>query len=493
MITDSELLELEQLVDQREILESRNSLLSFTKKTFSLFKPNWFHEIYYDILDRFGKHDIKRLIISVPPQHGKSQGSSRHLPAWLFGRNPDVKIALASYNSTFASKFNRDIQRIIDEETYNKIFPKTVLNESNVVSLTGSWLRNSNEFEIVNKIGSFKSVGVGGGLTGNAVDIMIMDDLYKDYQDATSPIVSERVWEWYLTVVKTRLHNDSQELIVFTRWDENDLIGRLEAMCLVKEYEAGDDLDKIIDSLASDQWLKINFTALKVGEPNNIDPRPDGAALWPERHHEIKLIETRSLDPTKFNALYQGDPESKEGRLYQQFRTYKDIPKFKVIKNQIDTADQGDDYLCSVSYGVPLEDSELLYVLDVIYTRDGMELTEPEVAGRLNSFNVNESLIESNNGGRGFARIIDKMTNTSVNVSWYHQSENKKARIFSNSATVNRRLVFPEHWESIYPLFFDHISTFKKDFTSKHDDGPDVLTAIVENSENKQPSAVINW
>jgi predicted phage terminase large subunit-like protein len=362
-----------------------------------------------------------------------------------------------------------------------------------VVTVAGSCLRNSNEFEIVDSEGSFKSVGVGGGLTGNTVDIMIMDDLYKDYQDATSPIISARVWEWYLTVVKTRLHNDSQELIVFTRWDENDLIGRLEAMGLVREYTPDDDLDELIGSLASDQWLKINFTALKIGDPNKIDPREQGAALWPEKHNVEKLTETRDLDPTKFNALYQGDPESKEGRLYQPFETYQTPPKFKIIKNQIDTADEGKDYLCSIVYGVPLEDSENLYILDVIYTTEGMETTEPMVAGQLNAAGVNESSIESNNGGRGFARTIDKTTNLSVNVSWYHQTENKKARIFSNSATVNRRVLFPEHWASIFGEFYDHVTQFKKDFTSPHDDAPDVLTAIVEDNEAKQPAAVINW
>lgn len=102
------------------------------------------------------------------------------------------------------------------------------MNESNVVTVSDNYLRNSEEFEIVNKKGGLKAVGRGGALTGNAVDVMIMDDIYKDYAESNSPIIREAAWDWYTTVVKTRLHNDSQELIVFTRWHEDDLIGRLE-------------------------------------------------------------------------------------------------------------------------------------------------------------------------------------------------------------------------------------------------------------------------
>ena len=101
----------------------------------------------------------------MPPQHGKSEGSTRRLPAYLLGKNPDRKVVVSSYNATFARKFNRDIQRIIDDKEYYKLFPETVLNQSNVVAISDSWLRNSEEFEIVNNKGSLKAVGRGGALT----------------------------------------------------------------------------------------------------------------------------------------------------------------------------------------------------------------------------------------------------------------------------------------------------------------------------------------
>ena len=216
---------LDEITKEIKYRLSRKHLLDFTKTTLDGFMVQDFHEKYYELLNLFALGKIKNLMITMPPQHGKSEGSTRRLPAYMLGLNPNLKIALASYNDTFSSKFNRDVQRIIDSEMYNGIFPKTTLNRSNVVTVSSNYLRNSHEFEIVNEKGSLKSVGRGGALTGNPVDIMIMDDLYKDYAEGNSPVIRQSVWDWYVSVVLTRLHNDSQQLIVFTRWHEEDLIG----------------------------------------------------------------------------------------------------------------------------------------------------------------------------------------------------------------------------------------------------------------------------
>jgi len=478
VITDEEIEELEHLQRLDDIDSARASLLGFTELTLEGFDPSDFHKKYYGVLDQFCEGKIKRLIISVPPQHGKSEGSSRRLPAYLLGINPDLSIALASYNATFAKKFNRQIQRIIDSKEYGEIFPETYLNESNVVAVSGSWLRNSEEFEIVDKKGSFKAVGVGGGLTGNKVDIMIMDDLYKDYQDATSSTISESVWDWYTTVVRTRYHNDSQELIVFTRWDENDLVGRLEKKGLVVDYN-GDA--KTIEKLESNQFLKINFEAIKESEPTEFDDRKKGKPLWGKRHSVEKLEETRALDPSKFSALFQGNPRTKEGLMYRDFDTYEQLPKIKIVKSYTDTADQGKDSLCSIVYGVPLDkEDKKLYLIDVLFTQKGMETTEPLTAQMLERNGSRQNMIESNNGGRGFARNIDRLTSPAVNIKWFHQSQNKFARIFSNSASVNSTFVMPKEWAVKYKDFYDSISDYKKDGSTKHDDGPDCLTGCYE-------------
>jgi predicted phage terminase large subunit-like protein len=473
----SDILRAKYLLRNIEKLESRSNLFDFTKYTQPNFDDSNFHKTYYHVLDLFAKGIIKKLMITMPPQHGKSQGSTRQLPAYLFGINPNLKIAVSSYNSTFARKFNRDIQRIIDAQEYHEVFPLTLLNESNVVTVSDSYLRNSEEFEIVGFKGSLKAIGRGGALTGNAVDIMIMDDLYKDYAEGNSPIIRESVIDWYTSVVKTRLHNDSQELIVFTRWHEEDLIGWLEKKEKVITVEKFEDLLNV----DTDTWVKINFSAIKDNEPTELDPRKKGEPLWKLKHNLKKLEDTRALDSEMFNCLYQGNPMSSEGLLYKPFKVWKTLPELKIKKAYIDSADTGSDYLCAIVYGLPLATTDKnIYILDVLYTQSPMEITESLTAEFLIKNNVNIVDCESNNAGRSFSRVIDQLTPSSVTVQTFTQSNNKESRIFSQSASVNNQLVMPEMWS------INHVVRFKKMFkANKHDDAPDCLTGIIEMNNSK--------
>lgn len=469
---------LHKLIGELELRRARKHILDFTKKTLPKFDVQPFHRNYYELLNRFANGNIKKLIITMPPQHGKSEGSTRRLPAFILGQNPDTKIAIASYNSPFAQKFNRDVQRIIDDPVYHEIFPGTTLNASNVVTVSSNYLRNSTEFEIVGHAGGLKAVGRGGPLTGNKVDVMIMDDLYKDYMEGNSPIIREAVWDWYTSVVVTRLHNESRQLIVFTRWHEEDLIGMLEEMGKVKEIKSIDDADTI--QLNDDEWLKVNFEAIKDSDPTEIDQRERGESLWESVHSTEKLLSVKEMDVEKFECLYQGNPQNKEGLLYSDFTTYKELPPLKIIKNYTDTADTGGDKLCSIVYGLPLAPSDRhIYIIDVLYTDKPMEDTEPMTIELLNKHNVKQAKMESNNGGRGFARVVKKEVNT--HITWFHQSDNKEARIFSNSAQVNDRIVMPRGWELQWPEFNSDLRKYKKLFkANKFDDAPDALTGIIE-------------
>lgn len=468
---------LDKITKEIKFRLSRKHLLDFTRTTLDGFMVQDFHEKYYELLNLFALGKIKNLMITMPPQHGKSEGSTRRLPAYMLGLNPDLKIALASYNDTFASKFNRDVQRIIDSEMYNGIFPKTTLNRSNVVAVSSNYLRNSHEFEIVDNKGGLKSVGRGGALTGNPVDIMIMDDLYKDYAEGNSPVIRQSVWDWYVSVVLTRLHNDSQQLIVFTRWHEEDLIGLIEENGKVYEIDSIEELEGF--NVKHDEWIKINFEAIKTFDPIPIDLRKKGDALWSSKHSLDKLNSVKEMDLEKFECLYQGNPSSKEGLLYTTFKTYKDLPKIKQIKNYTDTADTGTDKLCSVVYGIPFGSDNHLYIIDVLYTAEPMEKTEPWTIDLINSNNVSKAKIESNNGGRGFARVVKKEVDCFVD--WFYQSANKESRIFSNSAQVNDRVVMPSDWALRFPDFYNDISKYKKLFkANKFDDAPDTLTGIIE-------------
>ena len=154
-------------------------------------------------------------MIFVPPQHGKSELATKKIPGISVRGQANIKDCHLFYSDTLAKSFNRDIQRIIDDTSYHEVFPDTYLNESNVVSTAkGTYLRNSDIFETVNYGGFVKTVGVGGSLTGTPVDIGIIDDPFKDREEAMSVRIREKVYSWYTDVFKTRLDNHSKQLLI---------------------------------------------------------------------------------------------------------------------------------------------------------------------------------------------------------------------------------------------------------------------------------------
>lgn len=452
---------------------ARKSLGRFASWVMPEIEVTDFHMAYYDVLNAFAHGRIKKLIVSVPPQHGKSLGSSQLLPAFMLGVNPDLNICIASYAFSLATKFNKRVQRIIKDGQYRVIFPDTKLKDTATTKDASGYVQTSEEFEIVGRKGSLRAVGREGSLTGNRVDVMILDDLYKDAAEANSPLIRENAWEWYLSVVKTRLHNDSQELIVFTRWHEDDLIGRISAKERVVRLNSLDDV------VTDDCWYYLNFEAIKDSEATELDSRDMGVALW-EGRHGIKLLnEKRDLDRRQFDCMYQGQPASKEGLLYGDgFKTYSVLPVTVKKANYTDTADMGEDCLCSICYEVGGDG--LIYVVDVLYTNEPMEVTEGAVAGMISRNATRVAYVESNNGGRGFARAVQKLVPV-CRVDWFHQSGNKESRILTNSATVLNFVVMPEDWRLRFKEFYGTVTTYKRLFRSnKHDDAADALTGIIE-------------
>lgn len=470
---------------------ARRQLLWFAKYLQSSFQATEFHKSYYRVLEMFARGRIKNLIIQAPPQHGKSQGSSRFLPAYMLGLNPDLKIAICSYAATIAKDFNRDVQRLIDCQEYNDIFPETCLNNSNVVTVANNYLRNSDVFEIVNHTGSLRVVGRGGSLTSKTVDVMIFDDLYKDAQEANSPIVRATAWDWYTKVARTRLHNDSQQLIVFTRWHPDDIIGKIIESEKVVVVESWADLE----SIPADAWALVNFEAIKTGEPTEIDTREPGQPLWPSRHSLNRLLSQKQLDPVGFQCLYQGDPGNAEGKLYQPFKTWvekSDWGQYIRTGCYVDVADQGDDFLFAASYDIYKSENQiwneskrryepLLFALitDIEFTDESTDVTSVTVPRLINTNGVQKAWIESNNGGSQFEKNVKKKVRA-LTVPFY-QSDNKESRIVTNAPFVNQHIVMPFGWETRYKKFYDHITAFLRKFDANtHDDDADGLTGIYE-------------
>ena len=432
-----------------------------------------FHRAYYRVLEAFAAGRVRRLIVTMPPQHGKSVGATTLLPAYVLGLDPDQRVAIASYSGALASKFNRRVQRIIESREYAAFFPATTIKQG---SKPPSYIRTADEVEIIGCRGGLLSVGREGSLTGNRVDCFILDDLYKDALEANSPLIRANCWEWYTSVVRTRMHNASRELIVFTRWHEEDLIGTLTAREPVAELREWAQLD----GLPADTWLHLNFEALKSSPPTGIDPRMPGAALWEQQQGRALLEAKRRLDPLQFESMYQGHPSSREGLLYGlNFAEYDDLPHEIVRRgNYTDTADTGDDYLCSLSYAVDADGA--IYITDAVYTREPMEVSEPLVAEMLLRSDTRQAAVESNNGGRGFARAVQSLS-PGVRIEWFHQGGNKEARILSNSATALHLLRWPRGWNFRWPELYAHLTTYRRRFrANRWHDAADVVTGIVE-------------
>lgn len=432
-----------------------------------------FHCAYYRVLEAFAQGRVRRLMVTMPPQHGKSVGATTLLPAYVLGLDPDQRVAIASYSGSLASKFNRRVQRILESREYAAMFPATTIKQG---AKPPSYIRTAEEVEIIGCRGGLLSVGREGSLTGNRVDCFILDDLYKDALEANSPLIRANCWEWYTSVVRTRMHNTSRELIVFTRWHEEDLIGTLASREPIVELREWSQLD----NLPNDAWLHLNFEALKASPSSPIDPRTQGEALWVEQHGVPLLEAKRRLDPLQFEAMYQGHPSSREGLLYgPNFAVYDDLPREIVRRaSYTDTADTGDDYLCSLCYVVDADG--VIYVTDGVYTQQPMEVTEPLVAEMLVRSDTRQAAVESNNGGRGFARAVQALA-PGVPIEWFHQSGSKEARILSNAATALHLVRFPRGWNLRWPDLYAHLTTYRRRFrANRWHDAADVVTGIVE-------------
>ena len=286
-------------------LEAPTSFSRFLGYSNPKYELEWFHKLIADHCQMLLEGKIKNLMVFMPPQHGKSEIISRNFPAWALGQNPDLKIVGCSYSSDLAQQFSRSIQRTIDSKEYQAIFPATYLNGSNTRMDARGYLRNIDLFEMVGHRGFYKAVGVGGSLTGTPVDIAIIDDPVKDANEANSITYRQRVWDWYNTVLSTRLHNNSRQLFIMTRWHEDDLAGRI----LKAEPQ---------------EWTVLAIPAICEQEyDGGLSERHIGDALWPSRHSIEKLQKQKARAPREFNALYQQHPTIEGGNIVKRdwFRT----------------------------------------------------------------------------------------------------------------------------------------------------------------------------
>ena len=293
-------------LDDVDVELARRHLLDFTTYTYPAYEVNWHHRLICEHLDGFATLRHQRLMIFAQPRSGKSELVSRRLPAYILGRDPNATIIAASYGSDLARRMNRDVQRIIDSPEYRRLFPNTQLWGKNVRSVAdGSYLRNSDLFEIVEYRGYYMASGVGGALTGMGSQFMILDDPVKNRKEANSATYRQSVWEWYTSTFYTRLAPGGNILLIVTRWHEDDLAGRLIAAAKADPK--------------ADQWTVLNLPAVAEDPVAPYDPRQPGEVLWPTRWDAAEMARKRAVVGERdWASLYQQRPAPDEGEIFKR-------------------------------------------------------------------------------------------------------------------------------------------------------------------------------
>lgn len=340
-------------------LEARKSLIAYTRYTFPEYRPAEHHALIAEKLEAVAEGKIKRLMIFMPPRHGKSELASKRFPSWFIGRNPKRNIIAASYNSDLATDFGREVRNIVSTKRYRNLFDTQLSDDSTAAN---RWHTDQG--------GMYVAAGIGTAVTGRGAHVFLIDDPFKDREEADSERQREKVWRWYTSTAYTRLESDLngdvtedddlwRDLMedidkgkaepfegaivgIGTRWHEDDLFGRLQ----VEESRGGD------------KWDVLELPAIMS----------DGSALWSAKYpiERLNAIK-RAVGERDWSALYQQRPRPDEGLYYKRewFKWYNEQPKHLRIYGASDYAvtSEGGDYTVHLVAGVDPDDN--IYILDI--------------------------------------------------------------------------------------------------------------------------------
>ncbi len=398
----------------------------------------------------------KVIVINMPPRHGKSRTLTLFVQ-WCLGRSIHYKIMTGSYNEILSGTFAKSVRDAIQEEDgmFSKIFPnvKVKYGEASMKK----WALDGNEEA------NYLATSPKGTATGFGCNLMIIDDLIKTDKEAYNELLLEEHQNWFTNTMLSRTETGFKIIVVMTRWTTNDLAGFI--------------LDKYKDNV-----IHINYKAIQ----------DDGSMLCEEvLNREDFEFKTQEMNKEIVEANYNQICIDEKGRLYKNLKTYNVSPEFGTIYAYVDTADTGNDFLCACVYGLLNKEP---YIIDVLFTDKGMEVTEDECADLLFRNNVNLAYIESNNGGRGFARNVKRIlrerykSNKCV-IKPFTQTANKQSRILSSSYWVMEHIYFPFNWANRFSEFYKHITRYQKKGKNAHDDGPDVLAGIYDKTVGERKSS----
>ena len=437
------------------------------------YKMGWVHREICETLEQF-LQDVRdgkspRLMISMPPRSGKSELVSRKFPAYAFGVDPNLQIIATSYGADMAQRFNRDVQRVIDNDLYKAAFPDTSLNAGKSNNSKGAYIRTSDLFEIVGHTGSYRSCGVGGGITGMGADILIIDDPVKDRKSANSATVRQSIYEWYTSTAYTRLSPGGGVIVMCTRWHVDDLLGML-----LKEEQNG-----------GDKWHVINYPAIAEHDESH---RKAGEALHPERYPLESLLKIKgAVGSADWASLYQGRPTVLGGNIIKSgwFKRYKQLPELKYRLVDADTAlktKEANDFSVFGCGGLGKEGN--LYITD--WRRGKWEA--PDLKRNAIDFWIKQLAmkngvcrdfcVEDKASGTGLIQEIKRGT-PPIPIRGIERDTDKLTRLQDVLGYIEAgRVYIPENapWVSD---FIAECEAFRGDMKHAHDDQVDVLVDLI--------------
>lgn len=435
-------------MEKERLARAQDSLIGFTEATKEDFETAAHHIEIAEALEAVERGEIDRLIIEAPPRHTKSELASRRFPAWYLGRSPNKQIICSTYSGEFASDFGRDVRGIVSAPNFKRIFPVELREDSQAAN---RWHTNKN--------GVYVSVGVGGAITGRGAHLALIDDPFKNRQEADSEVIREAVWKWYSSTLRTRLMPGGAIVLILTRWHEDDLAGRL----IEKAKQGGE------------QWHRVTLPAI-----SNEDTEHE-KALWPAWYDlkALKAIKT-GIDARDWGALYQQNPTPEEGTFFNRewFKRYHledlpDVQKYIATDNAVsegagDFTEFGvwglssnqDLYACDWWYGQTSSDVWIDVQLDMIAEHNPMTVYgEKGVIQK-----ATEPMLLKRADERGIYAHFD----------WLARTANKAAmaQTFRARAAMGKVYIPFTEWGD---RLINQLCAFP---AGKHDDGVDVCALI---------------
>ena len=430
--------------DYNEVLGlARRSLSGYAPLIYPRFEVAWHHSKLISKLEAVERGELKRLMVFMPPRHGKSLLSTQIFPAWYLGRNPDRSIITATYSQDLSDDFGRNVRNFVNDPYTAAVFPELKISEDS----------NSMKRFTTAGGGAYYAVGRGAAITGRGAHLLLIDDPIKDMEEARSENVRRTLHDWYSSVAFTRLQPGGAVVIIQTRWHHDDLSG-----WLLREHP-------------EENWEVLNLPAIAEADG---DGRKEGEALWPEQY-PVKTLEgiRTGIGGATWAALYQQRPTAAEGEVFKRewWQRYSELPQLRRIVQSWDTAfktGSENDYSVCTTWG---ETKTGYYLLHAWRGRVEFPQLKRQVGALAEEWKPAAILVEDKASGQSLIQELKQ--GTRFPILPIKVDKDKLARAYSASPLVEAGKVFlPASASWLTDLLYE-LCVFP---AGAHDDSVDSVT-----------------